>query len=366
MSPESLLYAMALQHASSVGDVTAKKLISHCGSPEEVFKEKASNLLKIDGIGSTLVAQLNLPDNLRAAEAELKYMERAGVRGLYFQDPAYPQYLKHCIDGPIVLFAKGNSTLNPRRPISIVGTRSLSAHGFAFCRTLVEGLALSKATIISGLAYGADIVAHKTALENGMETIACLGHGLDRIYPPDHTQIANELQDNGALLTEYWSKTASMNKSFVRRNRIIAGLSQATVVIESGAKGGSLITAEMALQYNRDVFAVPGRPTDRNSLGTNRLIMSQKAQMICSAEDLIYWLGWEPEEALKPVQKALFIDLSEQEKLLYDCLKESDKEHLDQLALKCKMTTHQTASLLLELELKGAIRPLPGKLFEAI
>ncbi len=357
---------MALQRASLIGDVTAKKLILHCGSPEEVFKEKASNLLKIDGIGQALIEQLNLSDNLLTAEAELKYMERTGVRGLYFLDPAYPQYLKHCIDGPIVLFAKGNSSLNPKRPIAIVGTRSLSAQGFAFCKSLVEGLALANATIVSGLAYGADIVAHKTALDNGMETLACLGHGLDRIYPLDHAQIAEELQNNGALLTEYWSKTATINKFFVRRNRIIAGLSQATVVIESGATGGSLITAEMALQYNRDVFAVPGRPSDRGSLGTNRLIMSQKAQMICSAEDLIYWMGWEPEGLTKPVQKSLFLDLSEQEKVLYECLKALEKEHLDQLALKCKMTTHQTASLLLELELKGAIRPLPGKLFEVI
>ena len=166
---------MALQHASLVGDVTAKKLILHCGSPKEVFREKASTLLKIEGIGQALVAQLNLSENLLAAEAELKYMDRTGVRGLYFLDSAYPQYLKHCIDGPIVLFAKRNSSLNPRRPISIVGTRSLSAQGFAFCKALVEGLALANATIVSGLAYGADIVAHKTAFRKRHGNIGLFG-----------------------------------------------------------------------------------------------------------------------------------------------------------------------------------------------
>ncbi len=366
MASDNLLYAMALQHASLIGDITAKKLISYCGTPEAVFKEKSSRLLKIDGIGTTIVSQLKRSDDLKAAEAELAFMDKTGIKGLYFADDNYPNYLKHCLDGPLVLFVKGKSDFKSRRPVAIVGTRKITAHGASFCKSLVEGLAIANVAIVSGLAFGADIIAHKVALENDMETIACLGHGLHRIYPHQHTHIAHSVEKHGALVSELWSTTNFTSKHFVRRNRLIAGLSQATVVVESGAVGGSLITAEMALDYNRDVFAVAGRPSDRGSEGCNRLIMSQKAQMICSAEDLIYWMGWQPEEASKPIQKGLFLDLTDMELKLYNCLKEAGKEHLDQLALNCKMTTHQAAGSLVQLELKGAIRPLPGKMFEVI
>ncbi len=366
MSSETLLYAMALQHVSQVGDIIAKKLISHCGTPEAIFKEKPSNLLKIDGIGRIVTSQLKIKDNLKAAEAELNYMYKRRIKGLYFLDANYPEYLKHCIDGPLVLFVAGSSNLESKRPIALVGTRKVTPHGIAFCKSFVEGLAFQNPTVVSGLAFGVDIVAHKSAIENKLETIACLGHGLDHIYPKEHSRYIDDIMNNGALVTEFWSKTKITSKNFVRRNRIIAGLSQATVVIESGIQGGSLITADMALGYNRDVFAVPGRPSDVRSSGCNRLIISQKAQMICSAVDLIYWMGWGQDENAKSIQKSLFLDLTVSEQQVFNYLQESGKEHLDQMALNCQMTTHETASVLLQLELKGAVRSLPGKIFEAI
>ncbi|TRO67333.1 DNA-processing protein DprA [Christiangramia sabulilitoris] len=366
MNSEDLLYAMALQHIPNLGDTTAKKLIRKFGKPENIFKEKRSNLLKIDGVGSTRIHELHHPGHLKAAEEELKFIENNNIQVHYFMDRGYPEKLKHCLDGPVLLFSKGNIELDKKRIISVVGTRKISAHGIAFCEKLIEDLAVLDPVIISGFAYGTDITAQKAAIKNNLQTIGCLAHGLNQIYPKSHKKYMAPVEENGGFFTDFWSTDNFDRNNFLKRNRIIAGISEATIVIESAEKGGALVTADIANSYDREVFAVPGRPTDKASIGCNNLIKSQQSHVLTSAADIAYILNWEIGEKEKSVQKQLFIELDEDEQKLYEFLKSSGKTELDHLALNCSFPTFKTASLLLNMELKGAVRPLPGKLFEVI
>ncbi len=367
MSENNLFYALALQHVSKIGDITAKKLIAHCGSAEAVFKEKKQNLLKIDGVGSILISDLFSSEHLQAAEKELQFINDENIICHYFADASYPEKLKHCIDSPIVLFQAGNINLKQQRIISIVGARKVTSSGIAFCEKLVEELAVFNPVIVSGFAYGTDITAQKSAIKHELQTVGCLAHGLNQIYPKSHKKYVAEVEKNGGFFTDFWSSAAFERTNFLKRNRIIAGLSQATIVIESAEKGGSLVTADIANSYNRDVFAVPGRVTDVQSVGCNNLIKFQKAHLLSTPLDVPYILDWKLEEIEKPsVQKQLFVELDDQEKIIYDFLQEHDKEMLDVIALKCNLPTFKVASLLLNMELKGVVRPLPGKLFEVI
>ena len=367
MKDSQLLHILALQHVSKIGDTTAKKLINHCGSAEAVFKEKRSNLLKIDGIGEVLLSELHKSNHLEAAENELKYIRDEGINCHYFLDETYPEKLKHCLDGPILLFSSGNINLNNQHIISIVGTRKITTSGIAFCEKLIEDLAIYKPIIVSGFAYGTDITAHKAAIKNKLQTIGCLAHGLNQIYPKVHKKYVAEVENNGGFYTDFWSSDTFDRNNFLKRNRVIAGLSQATIVIESAEKGGSLVTADIANSYNRDVFAVPGRITDSQSVGCNNLIKQQKAHLLSTPYDIPYMLNWELEALKKPpVQKQLFVELDADEKIVYNYLKDNDKELLDVIAINCKLPTYKMASILLNMELKGVVRPLPGKLFELI
>ncbi|CAL68195.1 DNA-processing protein DprA [Christiangramia forsetii] len=366
MNSEDLIYTLALQHIPNLGDTTAKKLIRKLGSAENIFKEKKINLLKIDGIGQIRIKELHDTKHLKAAENELKFIEKNSIQTFYFQDEDYPEKLKHCLDGPILLFSRGNIELHKRRIISIVGTRQITPHGVSFCEKLIEDLAILNPVIISGFAYGVDITAQKAAVKNGLQTIGCLAHGLNQIYPKSHKKYMSEIEDNGGFFTDFWSTDTFDRNNFLKRNRIIAGLSEATIVIESAEKGGALVTADIANSYDREVFAVPGRPSDKFSLGCNNLIKAQQAHVLTSVADLAYILNWKVAEEIKPVQKQLFIELEEDEQRLYEFLKLQGKTELDMVALNCNFPTFKTASLLLNMELKGAIRPLPGKLFEVI
>ncbi|MBT8318983.1 MAG: DNA-processing protein DprA [Gramella sp.] len=366
MNSEDLLYAMALQHIPNLGDTTAKKLIRKFGKPKDIFKEKKANLLKIDGVGTTRIRELDHPSHLKAAEEELKFIESNNIKVHYFQDIDYPEKLKHCLDGPVLLFSKGNIDLNNKRIVSVVGTRKVTAHGISFCEEFIENLAVLDPVIISGFAYGVDITAQKLAVKNDLQTIGCLAHGLNQVYPRSHKKYMAEIELNGGFFTDFWSSDDFDRNNFLKRNRIIAGLSEATIVIESAEKGGALVTADIANSYDREVFAVPGRPTDKYSVGCNNLIKAQKAHVLTSAADLAYILNWEIGANKQAVQKQLFIELEEDEQKLYEFLKTSGKTELDILALNCKFPTFKTASLLLNMELKGAIRPLPGKMFEVI
>lgn len=359
-----LQYFLALQHVPNLGDATAKKLIRYAGSAEAVFKEKKGNLLRIDGIGKSKIEGLYDPVHLREAEKELLFIQGHGINCYSYQDDDYPEKLKHCFDGPILLFQRGNMKLRNRKIISIVGTRNATNHGISFCEDFIEQLAPLNPVIVSGFAYGIDITAQRAALNNKLQNIGCLAHGLNQIYPKIHSKYVKAIEENGGFFTDFWSTDTFDRNNFLKRNRIIAGLSEATVVIESAEKGGSLVTADIANSYDREVFAVPGRPGDSQSKGCNDLIKRQQSHVLTSAADLIYILNWQLEEKINPVQKQLFVELEEEEKMLYRFLKENGKEQLDLIALKCSIPTFKAATLLLNMELKGVIKPLPGKLFE--
>ena len=369
MSPDHLIYTLALQRAHHIGDITAKKLIHYCGSAEMVFKEKSSNLTKINGIGEHIVSNLKLKKLLKEAEHELKFITDNNINYWYYEDMNYPKHLKHCVDSPIVLFNTGFINLNNNTPIiSIVGTRKLSSHGRHFCEKLIQDLSVLNPTIISGFAYGTDISAHKFAMENNLQTIACMAHGLNQIYPKPHKRYVEAVESNGGFVTDFWSDSNPDRENFLKRNRIIAGLSEATIVIESANKGGSLVTADIANSYNRDVFAVPGRPNDSLSEGCNTLIKYQKAQLISSAADLIYHLNWSLDQPKqnKGIQQQLCFDLSENENTIVTYLTKHGKSHHDTIANQAGLASCKVASIMLNLELKGLVRPLPGKQFEMI
>lgn len=367
MTETDLLYTMALQHVPNVGDIIAKRLIHHCGSAEAVLKEKKQNLKKIDGIGSVILGDLFNPHHLKEAEKEIEFIKANEIKVSYFKEDGYPEKLKHCIDGPILLFQSGAINLEQQRQISIVGARKITTSGIAFCEDLIEKLAIYNPVIISGFAYGTDITAHKAAMKHQLQTIGCLAHGLNQIYPSVHKKYIVDMEKNGGFFTDFWSSDAFDKNNFLKRNRIIAGLSEATIVIESAEKGGSLVTADIANSYNRDVFAVPGRTTDIQSVGCNNLIKYQKAHMLTNPMDVPYILNWKLEEEVKPViQKQLFVELNDSEKAIYNYLKINDKQLLDIIALECQMPIFKVASILLNMELKGVVRPLPGKLFEIV
>jgi DNA processing protein len=366
MRHTDLFYQLALQKVEGVGDVIAKKLLSHFEDAESLFKARPLQLRKIDGVGSILLNNLKDPSIFRKAEAELRFIENNAVDVLFFRDVNYPERLKHCADGPILLFASGNMDFKNRKIISIVGTRQVTSYGMDVCRKLISDLAPLNPVIVSGFAYGVDITAHQAAMENDLQTIGVIAHGLNQMYPKVHKKHISKVELNGGFLTEFWSSSDPDRENFVKRNRIVAGISEATIVIESADKGGSLITANMANDYNRDVFAVPGRITDKFSQGCNNLIKTQRANVLTSAADLVYMLNWDLETSAKPVQKQLFVSLENDEQKVYDYLQQKGRQLLDTIALESGFPIFRISSMLLKMELKGVVRPLPGKLFEAI
>ncbi|SDW08999.1 DNA-processing protein DprA [Flavobacterium degerlachei] len=366
MTEQDLFYLLALQRVEGVGDIMAKKLLTHCGSAEAVFTSKSAQLAAIDGVGSMLLKSLKNKSVFEKANLELEFIKSNDINAVYFQDEKYPDRLKHCIDGPLLLFTSGNIDLKNRKIISIVGTRQITSYGTEFCRKLIEDLAPLDPIIVSGFAYGVDIVAHQLAMENNLQTIGVVAHGLNQIYPKTHKKYVAKVEENGGFMTEFWSTSNPDKENFVRRNRIVAGMSEATIVIESADRGGSLITANMANDYNRDVFAVPGRVTDKYSAGCNNLIKTQKANVLTSAADLVYILNWDIQKETKPVQKQLFVTLEDDEQKVYDYLLKTGKELMDIIALRCDFPIYKISGMLLNMELKGVVRPLPGKLFEAI
>ncbi|RIV72826.1 DNA-processing protein DprA [Flagellimonas aequoris] len=368
MTEPEIIAALRLQSIPNIGDITAKKLIAHCGSPKAVFEDKLHHLLKIDGIGRQTLKDLFEPGYLDEAEREHQFLSKEGITPLYFMDEGYPNQLKHCVDGPILLFQRGNIDLKHRKIISVVGTRNVTNYGTSFCETFIEEIAPLNPVIVSGLAYGVDMAIQKAAMDKGLQTIACLAHGLNQIYPKAHKKYKQSIEEHGGFLTEFWSTSQPDRENFLKRNRIIAGMSEATIVVESAEKGGSLVTADLANGYNREVFAVPGRVSDKWSKGCNDLIKQQKAHMLTSAAELIYLLGWDldPKNEKNPVQKQLFVELDPTEQSIYSYLQLNGKQLLDTVALECQLPIFKTSSTLLNMEMKGVIRPLPGKLFEAI
>jgi len=366
MINDDLKYKIALSLVPKVGHIIAKKLVSYVGSFEGVFKESKQNLLKIPGIGEVLASQIVKSNAIEKAVEEIEFIKKENINVIFYLDKNYPSRLKHCDDAPILIYTKGNFDLDDQKVISIVGTRKATTDGIMFCENLVNELAVRNHNpiIISGLAYGIDAVAHKSALKNNLKTAAVLGHGLDIIYPALHKKLAREIEENGMLITDFPSKSIRDKNNFIKRNRIIAGLSDATIVIESGEKGGSLVTADIANSYNRDVFAVPGRITDIYSKGCNNLIKTNKAAMLTSVEDLEYILGWETtNQKADSIQKELFVELSDEERKVLDLLGNYDELSIDNICLKVNMSTSKVSPILLNLEFSGLVRALPGKLF---
>lgn len=367
MTDSSLPFQIGLTLIKGIGPVLARNLVSYLGSAEAVFKETQANLAKIPEIGPVLSKQIVDQQVLKRAEKEVSFIQKNSIRTCFYTDKDYPYRLKECPDAPVMLYCKGNAELNTNRFISIVGTREVTDYGKDLCAAFVKDLAalLPNTTIVSGVAYGVDICAHKAALEHGMPTIGVLGHGLDRIYPLNHRPTAIKMIENGGLLTEYITETNPDRQNFVQRNRIVAGLCDALVVVESGEKGGSLITANIAQSYNRDVFAFPGRVGDEHSVGCNRLIKSNKAALIESGADFVNAMGWEAAGPNKQyVQPSLFADLNEEEEKIVNCLRGKEQLQLNQMAITLGVPVSKVSVTLLEMEFKGMVKCLPGNAYK--
>ncbi len=363
----SLLNQLALTFVPGIGDVLAKNLISYCGSAEEIFKTPRQKLLQIPGIGPKMTASILNAGCFSRAEKEIKFIEKNKIRAIFFTDAAYPKRLKSCIDAPMMLFYHGNADLNRQRIISIVGTRKATHYGRQLCEELIGSLKNHQVTVVSGLAYGIDICAHKACVKHHLPTIGILGHGLDRLYPAVHRNTAEKMIENGGLLTEFPSESNPDRENFPKRNRIIAGMADATIVVEASIKGGALITAEIANSYNRDVFTFPGRIGDEFSEGCNFLVRFNKAGLLTSYADLAEQLGWLDNVLPVKKQQLLFpLDLTANEKQIFETLQADGQTGIDDLSIKTNLPVSILAMNLLNLEMQGLVRALPGKSYNLV
>lgn len=362
---DDLLYKIAITKFPKVGSILSKNLIAYCGGAEAVFHAKKSELLKAPGIGKTVVEDIynNKSHILALAEKECNFLEKNNAKALFYLDSDYPQRLKHYHNCPVVLYYKGNADLNHDRIIAIVGTRKPTLHGKLICEEIIEGLSKYNAIIISGLAFGIDVTAHRKSVELGIPTIGVLGHGLSMVYPTEHRSTAAKMIQHGGLLTEFSHELTPEREFFPMRNRIIAGLCDALIVVETAAKGGSMISAHIANDYGKDVFAVPGRLKDKMSEGCNHLIKTHKAFLLESAEDIAYILRWDRQEKKGNFQKTLFVSLTDKEQKIVDLLKNVEELSVDKLCAETEINSGEMASLLLDLEFKGIVKPKPGKRF---
>jgi DNA processing protein len=363
MNPD-LLYQIALTHIPNIGAVQARLLIDNFGDAYSIFKAKKKDIAAVENIGEVRAASIKNFVDFAEAEDEILFVEKHHIKPLFITDTHYPQRLLQCYDPPTMLYYRGSADLNNAKVISIIGTRSNTDYGKQFTDSLIEGIAEENVLIVSGLAYGIDGIAHKAALQNKLQTVGVLAHGLDSIYPPQHKQLAKEMLLHGGLLTEFPKKTPADRHNFPRRNRIVAGMADATIVIETAAKGGSMITAELAYNYNRDLFAVPGRTTDSKSNGCLKLIQQNKAILLSDADQLMQVMGWQQKsKQQKKKTRELFIDLTAEEKVLVDLLKDKESVHIDEFHLKTNLSSSSVAEAMLNLELQNVIVSLPGKLY---
>ncbi|MDF9831309.1 DNA-processing protein DprA [Parabacteroides sp. PF5-6] len=363
----NLIYQIGLTRINGVGDVLARHLLETVGDAKAVFTEKARLLEKIPGIGAKHIAEIRRPEVLRLAEEEATFVEKHKIKTFLITAPDYPARLKECPDAPVLFYFKGKAELNASRVISLVGTRKSTPYGRALTETLIHDLAeiYPELLIVSGLAYGIDIQAHRSALEANLPTVGVLAHGLDLIYPSMHRDTARNMLDRGGLLTDYPSRTNPDRQNFVKRNRIVAGLSEATVVIESAAKGGSLITADIAFSYGRDVLTFPGRTTDEQSKGCNALIRQNKAALITSADDLIAALCWE--NPLQPHNAPQQIPITFPEDSVHQKVvshfRTTKEIHINTLARLVEIPVYELSSILFDLEMEGILKVLPGGMY---
>lgn len=362
---KELLYQIALTLVPNIGDVRAKALINHFSEASAVFHANKKALEAIEGLGPKAVNSILQFKDLSRAEEEIEFIKKYKITPLFLTDKNYPQRLLNCYDSPPLLYFKGNADLNCSKIIAIVGTRNHNDYGKNVTEKIIEDLVNEDALVVSGLAFGIDSIAHKTAVKNNIKTVGVLAHGLDRVYPPQNTSLAKQMISHGGLLTEFKSNTNPDKPNFPGRNRIVAGISDAIVVVESGIKGGSLITAELANGYNKDVFAFPGRAGDTKSEGCNYLIKNNKAALITSASDLLENMGWKKVQKSSPKkQRELFIELSADEKIVVDILQTQEQTQIDELYFKSKLSSSAVAQALLMLEMQGVVSSLPGKIYK--
>lgn len=359
-----LLYQIALTLVPNIGDVRAKILAEYFDEASDIFKAPGKQLESIEGIGSLAAKAIKDFNDFTFCENEIAFAEKNNITPLFITDENYPQRLKNCYDAPALLYYKGNADLNYSRIISVVGTRNNTDYGRVICEKFIEDLSQENVLIVSGLAFGIDTIAHRSSIKNKLDTVGVMAHGLDRIYPAANKHLSAQMISQGGLLTDFMSGTNPDRQNFPRRNRIVAGICDALVVIESSSKGGSLITAEIANSYNKDVFAFPGRVNDLRSEGCNNLIKNNKALLISSAEDMLQIMNWKALPKKSRLQRELFIELSGDEKIIMNILAGTDCLHIDRLYLQSKLSSSAAANALLMLEMKGLVSALPGKMYK--
>jgi len=362
-----LIFQIALSKIPHIGDVHAKTLVSIFNSASAIFKTSKRQLEKIEGIGSIRANSIKNFNNFNFCEKEIKFIEKNNIQPIFISSENYPKKLLHSADCPVLLYFKGTADLNKSKIISVVGTRNNSEYGKFVCQKLIRELKEYNIIVVSGLAYGIDTIAHQTSIQNNIPTIAVLAHGLDKIYPVSNTNLAKEIIEQGGLLTEFHSGHQPDKQNFPKRNRITAGICDALIVIESGKKGGSLITAEIANSYNKDIFAVPGRIGDLKSEGCNSLVHSHKASIVQSSADIIEQMGWNNTTITrKNIQRSLFIELTNEENKIYTIISENNPISLDEIMYKSMCSNSAIATALLHLEINNLIVALPGKLYKSI
>jgi DNA processing protein len=363
---DELLYRLALTLIPHIGPVQARILVDRFGGASGVFHAKKSELEQLEGIGTVRAAAVKAFRDFSAAEAEIAFLEKYKITPLFLSDPGYPKRLLNCYDPPTLLYYRGRADLNTSRIIAVIGTRGKTDYGKQVTEELVRDLAEQQVLVISGLALGIDALAHKSAIKAGLPTVGVLAHGLDKMYPAEHRGLAKDiLSQGGGLLTEFRSNTKPGKHHFPTRNRVVAGMSDAVIVVETAVKGGSMITAELANGYNKDVFAFPGRVTDNKSAGCNFLIKTNKVMLLSDAGQLIEVMGWQPSTSNRvKKQRELFIQLTENEKIVVGLIREKETMHIDEINLKSGLSSSAVAAAMLNLELQNVIDVLPGKLYK--
>lgn len=365
MSFDERVCQVALNMLPGVGPVSAKRLVSHCESAAEVFRQKKSQLMKIPHIGEAIASAVKNKEALLKAEAELKFAEKQGIHVLFYTDANYPNRLKQCYDGPALLYFQGNCSLDAKHIVSVVGTRKMTKYGEALIEQMISDFAEKGILVVSGLAYGVDVFAHRAALNHGLQTVGVLAHGLDTLYPSAHKSTAKKMIEQGGLLTDFPSGTKPDKENFPLRNRIVAGLCDATIVIESGESGGSMITAEFANNYNREVFAFPGKIGDPFSAGCHKLIKKNKAALVESAADILEFMGWDDANAKAKTAKqtAMVLPLSEEQERVVNALRDQGNVYIDEICSSSGFAPGKVSSVLLNLEFSGVVKSLPGKFY---
>lgn len=363
---EQKLYEIALTLIPYIGVVNGKKLVAYCGGAEAVFCENKNALRQISGIHENIIKGIDSKDVMIRAEEEMMFIEKNGIKPLFYLDKDYPKRLQHCHDSPMMLYYKGNADLNAEKTVGIVGTRNITDYGRYVVEKLIEDLATDNVMIISGLAYGVDAAAHRAALKYDLATVGVLGHGMQTIYPAENRKLSTNMIEKGGILTEFVSGTQPDRENFPKRNRIVAGMVDCLVVIESALKGGAMITAEIANSYDREVFAMPGRVGDIYSEGCNQLIKTNKANLLVNAADIRYVMRWDVDTKVVAKQMRLFRDFSEDEKKVMDVFVENNVVHIDDIIIGTDLSPSKIASILLSLEFDGVLTALPGKRYQKL